>query len=195
MSKHFDRAVNAVSTPVYASSRADVVDLYIGKYGADKWTGQIVKDILAQNAAKRGDYVQTKKEATTERNSVRREFQYDKRTGQERYKSAKIQAPTAAKYVDLGKKLPPVSRELKGDQIKIVITGKQKGNHGRPDRNRTLGGPNQQQIILSGETAKEWVNNPTWKPIWDAYGFDFGIDGDGDIDADYTLTGVSVSAS
>jgi hypothetical protein len=79
-----------------------------------------------------------------------------------------------------------------GQSIRIVVRGKQKGHKGGRDRTRVLGGPGVTQIILTGAIAQEWINHPTWEPIWNEFGFTFEIDG-GDL-GKYSLFDVSVKA-
>lgn len=164
------------STPVYMTGRAEIVEYYQDKYGAKDWRSHIIADFQAQ-----GD--------TRKRGSIAREFQVGS-SGKERYKSA---AKGAAKerYEKLGKTLDPIGRTPKQDSIKFVVTGKQKSSHpGGRERDRELG-TGKQDIKISGQDLQDWIDNPSWDELYDAYGWDFDVDGDGD----YSLYDVAVSAS
>jgi hypothetical protein len=77
---------------VYPRTRAEVVQRYQQDYGND-WKSHIVTAIVDQTGKSR--------------KNVSREFQLNKRTGEERYKGSRVTKATAAKYEALGKTLKP----------------------------------------------------------------------------------------
>lgn len=164
MSNHtFDDAVNSVSTTL--GSKRDIYEYFKDMNGGDS--------TKAASAAAR--FISGKSSGKEYRNA-RRNFEGKRAT----------ELGATSKWKEVGKELP---RQLKDSSIEITVKGQQKGNKGRPMRDRTI------KVTLKGDKAQKFVDNPTWASIWDEYGFDFGIEEDGDIDADYTLQNVSVSAA
>lgn len=172
---YFSHAVNQVSTSL--SSKKDIIEYYRDTYG-ENWKREAAIKMSGTSDSKSRAY-----------QSAMRNFQGKRLT----------EAGSTAKWRELGKELP---RTLKQDTIEITIKGKQRGEmrNGtrRPDRDRTI------KIKLSGQAAQSWVDKPNWGTIWNAYGFDMGVHDEEDyddyedvaeIDPDYVLEGVSVSAA
>jgi hypothetical protein len=85
--------VRGCTPTTYRETRADVVAWYQDEYGAVDWVDQIIADLMIQTGKSR--------------NTVSREFQYDRRIGQERYKGTRVNKATAAKYRQLGREKTP----------------------------------------------------------------------------------------
>lgn len=69
---------------------------------------------------------------------------------------------------EVGKTLPPVGKKAAGD-IHITVTGTQ------DKRERTI------KVTLKGPAAYRFVNNPSYREIWEAYDVDAEIfEGEGD---------------
>lgn len=167
---YFTNAVNSVSVSAHISSKKDFIEYYRDTYGEKKWKSQAAMDLSGTTDKKSLAY-----------KSARRNFEGKRLT----------EAGDTKKWKEEGRKLPPIRTLTNGkNSITITVKGDQKGNHGRKDRKRTI------NVTLKGEKAQKFIDNPSWSDIWDEYGFDFGIDDDeGDIDPDYSLENVSVSAS
>lgn len=85
---------------IFLETRDEIIDYYKDKYGVaedyagtEAWKSHIIADLMAQTGKSR--------------NTVAREFQYDRRVGAERYRVTKPSPATKAKYKQLGRKLPP----------------------------------------------------------------------------------------
>jgi len=153
-------AVNAKTTPVFMSSKADVIDYYRDTYKGQRtdkkgnvtyeWKTKLVNDLIGVAKNKKGEDLS--------RANISRRFQ----AGRE---STNATAKGKGEYETIGKKLPPTGRTLKGDEITINIRGTQtdKRQHTRP---RDI------SITLSGNAAKAFVMNPTFDALWDAFGVD-----------------------
>ena len=96
--------------------------------------------------------------------SASRQFQFDKRTGQERYKSERVTAATRERYETIGKQLPPSSYNPKGD-ITITVKGTQSGGTRGGTRDRSF------TATFSGSDAYGFVNNPNFRDIYRAMGY------------------------
>lgn len=152
--ERLQQAINDKTDPVFLEKRSAIVDHYQDTYGAN-WKTHIVNDIL-------------RLDPTAKKASIQRQFQYDSRTGQERYKGEKVTASTRERYESLGKELPPVGRKLQGDSITITVKGEQAlgEKHGGGTRDREI------EVTLTGANAQEFINNPDYRSIWDEYGVD-----------------------
>lgn len=100
----YDTLRAEIDTSAYLKGRSDIVEHYQDTYGQD-WKTHIVNDIHALNP-------------NAKRASIAREFQYDARKGQERYKSERMTNATKERYQALGKTLPP-----RGTQATVHFTG------------------------------------------------------------------------
>jgi hypothetical protein len=105
-----ERIEQATHEDKFLSGRTEIIDYYQDRYGAN-WKSHIVDALVAITGKSR--------------NTVSREFQYDKRTGQERYKSGRVTAATREKYEKLGKTLPPykVPKNVKGKRARVHFQG------------------------------------------------------------------------
>ncbi len=165
---YFSNAVNELSIPV--RTQREFMQHFKDTYGEKNWKREATAYIAGTRDSKSTAY-----------KSAARNFQggRDVRPGIGR---------ETAKWRDLGKEFPRQIR--KGDSITIHFEGKQKGNRGKKDRDRSW------DVTLTGEKAREWVNNPSFDVLWDEIGIELGIEDEaGDIDPDYVLTGVHVSAA
>lgn len=149
--------VDRVTDTVYMTSRADIVDYYQDKYGAN-WKDHIIGDLVQQTGKSK--------------NTVSREFQYDKRLGMERYKNTRISKSTAAKYEKLGKNLPPVKKSVPPGGFSITIKGKVDPS---PKSKRRGGGiPREREFTVDfkGSDAIDFANNPSLEQFFELYGVD-----------------------
>lgn len=169
MTNYFKDAVDSVSYAKYISNKKDFIEYYRDTYGQKGWKRQAAIALSGTSDSKSRAY-----------QSAIRNFQGKRLT----------ESGETKKWKEAGKDIPPI-RTLKNgkDSITVTVKGKQKGNLGRKERDRTI------NVTLKGDKAQKFINSPSWSDIWDEYGFDFGIDDEGDIDPDYSLYGVSVSAS
>jgi hypothetical protein len=188
MSKQLDRARDQITNTVFLSTKAEVTEYYKDAYGAKSWTSRIAKDLHGMIKNKKGENMSVA--------NIQRRFQ-----GGRELKAA-TQSKTKGEFAALGKTLPPI-RTLKHDTITVTVRGTQKGGtrkgKQRPDRARVF------TIAMNASQSQAFADNPTWDLVWDAYGgFSFGdYDDDGelqddeglDINPDYVLSGVSVSAA
>lgn len=143
----------------YYTDRREIVMWYQQEYGAS-WRGKIVDDLQQLfPGAKRA--------------SLAREFQFDKRTGKERWESTKVTAKTKARYEALGKKLPP-KRSIYPRSITITARGtvnpspsgraKSRGSGDRRGaRNRVF------TVNLQGTDAFDFMQNPSTEAFFEAY--------------------------
>jgi hypothetical protein len=138
------------------TGRAEVIEYYQDRYGAKNWKSELV-NALAQQTGK-------------SRNTVSREFQYDKRLGTERYKSGKETKATKEKYAELAKKLPKkkVLRNVKGKPASIKFRGKLKISGRWYDRK------NKTPIKLTGPQMAKIINGQDYGPIFDKWGIGAG---------------------
>jgi hypothetical protein len=87
-----------------------------------------------------------------------------------------------------------LDEKFTGNKLDFVITATQCSENGprRPlrQRQRTF------RVTLYGDDARNWVENPNWDDIWDAYGWHFFIgDEDEPLPNDDLLKNVRVSIS
>jgi hypothetical protein len=155
-------AIDSKTDPVFMASRAAVTDYYQDTYGTN-WKSHAAAAIAG-----------TTDKSSRAYKSASRQFQMDKRTGQERYKSERVTADTRARYESVGKTLPPVGRKLQGDSITITVTGTQKAGKGKGTRERTI------NVTLKGANAQDFINNPSYGDVWEEYGVDADLFDDGD---------------
>lgn len=95
---------DVIDDKAYMRGRAEIAEYYQDKYGQN-WKSHIVNDLHNLNP-------------NAKRASIAREFQYDARKGQERYKSERMTGATKERYQALGKTLPP-----RGKQATVHFTG------------------------------------------------------------------------
>jgi hypothetical protein len=152
----------------YMSDRLEIVEYYQQEYGPD-WKSHIVDDLMAITGKSR--------------NTVSREFQYDKRLGMDRYLGAKVTKATREKYEKLGKTLEDKGRKIpsKGFTVKVkgkfkVSPKKRRGDRGgeRSDmtRERTI------EVQFTGTDAWDFANDPSFHAFFEAYGVDGGVFGE-----------------
>ncbi len=139
------------------SSRGEIVEHYQDTFGAS-WRSHIVDDLVKQTGMSRSN--------------VAREFQYDKRSGQERYKGTRVSAGTAAKYQKLGLTLPAKGKRIPPGGFTVTVKGKvdpspkkKKGGRSQP-RERDF------EYHFSGVDAVEFANNPSLEQFFESYGVD-----------------------
>lgn len=172
--ERLEQAVEANSTPIYATSYHDVREEYVSKYGQRAWIGEYIKGAGLRNpsiARARDD-----KPYLAARRSLER---FEK--GQN--KSSALASPTVAERA--GKQLPPIARAPIGGQIRIVVKGTQQSGYKRGGgiRSKTV------DVTFKGSDAVEFVNNPTYEAIWDEY----SVEPDQFDDGEYELTINSVN--
>jgi len=128
--------IDAKYHPVYMKTASEAIEYYKEKYGQKKWTRAIAEDLYGTIKDKKG------KDASVK--SIQRRFQGD-RLAKEEGKSGPI-------YEQLGRKLPPLRRELQGNRLKLVVTAVQE-NGGR-ERSWTA--------TWSGADAYAFANDPSY---------------------------------
>lgn len=147
------RAIIAKTDPVYMQSRSAVIGYYQDTYGA-AWKSHAAAAIAGTTDKKSRSY-----------KSASRQFQMNKQTGQERYKSEKMTAATREKYQALGQKLPPIGRKLRDNSITFHIKGDQQpGPRGGLTRKREF------DVSFSGAAAQDFITSPSFEALWEAYG-------------------------
>jgi hypothetical protein len=164
-------AINSATMPIYATQKADIVEYYQEKYGKN-WTVQAALDL---SGAPKG---------STAYKSAQRHFQGSRLNAQP--KTAKAQAAAAERYKTLGEKLPPIGRTLKPGRDSITVTVRGTQDNGRPQgRERKI------KVSFSGSNATQFINDPDFLSIWDAYDVDPGTFDDGEYEID--VSGVSAA--
>ncbi len=162
-------AVEKKTDPIYLQSRSEIVDFYRDTYAGQKtdskgrttyeWKAKLAEALSGTSDRKSRAY-----------KSASRQFQMDKRTGQERYLGKQTGA-SKERYQAVGKTLDPVGRKLKNGQITITMNGTVAGRKGAA-RQRSV------TVTLKGPSAQAFVDNPTYDPLWDEYGVpEMGEDG------------------
>ncbi len=162
-------AVAKKTDPIYLQSRAEIVDYYRDTYTGAKtdskgrttyeWKAKLAEALSGTSDRKSRAY-----------KSASRQFQMDKRTGQERY-LGKQTAASKERYESVGKSLGPTGRKLKDGQITITMNGTVAGRKGT-QRQRSV------TVTLKGPAAQAFVDDPTYDPLWDEYGVpELGEDG------------------
>ncbi|SRR6266568_1338828 len=165
-----NEAVESKTEAAYLSNRIDIAESYQDKYGLN-WRKHIVDDILRVNPE-------------LKRASVQRQFQHDKRTGQDRYLGAgRMSGSTKSIYESLGKTLPSTGRKLKGDSITVTVQGKQSMGTRGGTRDRTI------TVTFKGANAQKFINDPSYRDIWS----EFGVEPDLFEDGDYAIDVYSVA--
>lgn len=181
-------AAHSKATPVYMTSRGVIIDYFQDtRVGRDKRGNEVWKPYAAAAIAGTSD------KKSTAYKSAMRQFQMDKRTGQERYKSAKQTAATIARYVAVGQTLPPIHYNPKGNSVTITVSGTQKGSsHKNKEGKRHYTGTREREFTatLTGDQAYKFVNNPSIRDVLEALGYPDdvidGLDEDGDYGLDIT---------
>ncbi len=152
-------AARSKANPVHLKTRSEVVEYFRETYpGRDKKGNEAWKPRAAEALAGPAD------KKSTAYKSAMRQFQFDKRTGQERYKSAKVAPQTKARYEAVGEKLPPDHYTPKGDSVTITIQARQKAGPRGGYREREF------TATFKGPDAYKFVNNPTVRYILENQG-------------------------
>lgn len=162
--ERLQREVEAASTPNYLKSKSDIVGYYRDTYGKDwrkQYTADTIKAEGLQNTAK-------------VRNTISRRVQGDRADRPARTNEMRKD------FEKLGQQLPPTSRTPKQDTLTITLNFQENSRGRTKDRTMT--------VTMSGTNAYDFVNNPDYDDIWDAW----------DMDADtadeyFEVTGVAVS--
>ncbi|SRR6266516_7676671 len=159
MDNAFKSAVERVSTPVYLSTKGEVIDYYKDKYGEKKWTHAIASDLYGTVKNRKGEDVSIK--------NIQRRFQAERLAKEGR---------SSQQYKQLGEKLPSTGRKPTQDSVNFTVTGNFPNGRGGT-RKRTIG--TQEKITLSGQELYNFVNNPSLEPLWHEYfGEEFDIEGE-----------------
>jgi hypothetical protein len=142
-------AVDRKLTPVYMTSKTDVIEAYKDKYGQKRWTRAIAEDLYGTIKNRKGENVSI--------DNIMRRFQ----GGRE----AKGEGRSSQVYKQLGEKFEPVRKELKGDSITITVKGEQERDRKRRNRDREW------TVTFTGSDAKRFAQEPTMADIWDHEGY------------------------
>lgn len=141
-------------TPVFLKSRSDVVDYFKDTFsGRDKRGNENWKPQAAMAIAGTTD------KKSTEYKTAMRQFQFDKRTGQERYLGAKQTHATQARYEAVGRALPPATYKIP-NELTITVKGMQ------GQRERAI-----PTVTLKGVELYQWMKNPDYETIFDKAGY------------------------
>jgi len=132
----------------YLSSRGDVLEHYRDEYGTD-WKSHAAADLAG-----------TSDKSSRAYKSAMRQFQMDKRTGQERYKGERVSAATKEKYKALGKTLPP-----KGKTATVTFSGYVYYSRKAYPKNFTRD--------LDEEQTQQLLEGNFW-PVFEAYEINMG---------------------
>lgn len=147
--------LRVTTTEKHLSGRGEIIEYYKDTYGFEKirgvpsWQKHLVDKLVAQTGKSR--------------NTVSREFQMDKRTGQERYKSANPSKPTQEKYKELGKSLPPIRVPKKVTGTPIVRFDGAVW-YSETDYDKEF------EVALSPDQLSALMEAPSLDPIFEAYG-------------------------
>lgn len=142
--------IDALSTPIYRSSKAEIVDYYKDTYGAKGWKQALVKDLSPIAGIKP--------------KNLERRFDPSRLNNVERR--------NAGQYAALGKKLPPKAKRLPTN-IHIKVKGqsdpspksKRKGKStGESARERTF------ETDFKGMEAFDYMQDPTMEGFFDKLG-------------------------
>ena len=155
-------AIERKTDPIFMQSRSAVISYYQDAYGA-AWKSHAAAAIAGTTDKKSRAY-----------KSASRQFQMDKRTGQERYKSERVTPATKEKYQALGQELPPIGRSLRKNSITLTVKGDQKAGKRGGTRERTI------TVTFSGSEGQDFITSPTFRAIWRAYGVDEELFEEGD---------------
>lgn len=161
-------AIDGATTPVYPSSKAELVAAYQEKFtgrGAAGWKQHLVKDLSELTGIKPKNL--------------------EKRFDPQRLGNAEKR--NAGQYADLGKKLDPIRRDVpaKGLTVTVDFTAQEDKGHAKRERTAT--------VHMSSMEAYQFVNNPSYADF-----FDLWADGLGEYygeDGDYEIEVTSVSAA
>lgn len=152
--EQLQNVVNEKSEDVFMRSKADIWNYYLDKHNGDKRAAasDAARDLSGESSGK--GY-----------RSARRNFEGSRATA--------ITRGETAKWREFGKELPSIGKHAIGDSITVTVKGTQKmGKSGTRDRTIT--------VTFTGANAQGFIDNPSFRSIWDEYGVDPDLFEDGD---------------
>lgn len=153
-------AVDAAMEPVFLSTKADIIDYLKDTYGS-KWTGHAAALLSGTTDTKSKAY-----------KHAQRNFQA------ERLASTPRTAKQKAKWVDFGKKLPPIGKRLPKKGFKVSVNGSLKVSEGRKRTKKGKKGGKMRgdgwakasfQVKITGTNAVDFANNPNYGQVFAEY--------------------------
>lgn len=160
------QAVEEKTVPVFMTSKSEIVEYYQDTYGRN-WRVKYTDDVIALRGLPNDRKT---------RNTISRQVQ-----GERAWKAPRT-AAIRKQWEQLGRVLPPIGRKLEGESITIRVLGWQ-GNGRGGQRHRDI------SVTLTGNRAKQFVLNPTFYDLWDAYGVEPDSFEDGDYSVDVYAVG------
>lgn len=148
--------VERASVPVYLSTKSDIVDYAKDNFGAN-WATRLAELTSGSTDHKSRAY-----------KSARRNFEGGRENTQPRSSKDK------AKWVGIGKQLPPIGKKPPKNGYKVTFNGKVKVSSGRRNNRGQLrrdGGWAKANfsVTISGNDAYDMMQSPSFEPVFSEY--------------------------